>query len=118
MDNKETKENKYVCEKCRFYCNTKGRWEKHINTELHKTGKRKKRSDYQEPLQCEKCEYKTKNKTTLKTHKLSKHGTVEEKKKEFRYYCEVCDYGTYSKDAIEFHNNTKKHKQCILIKAI
>ena len=44
------KEYKYNCEKCNFKCNTKARWEAHITTELHKTGQRKKRSDFKEHL--------------------------------------------------------------------
>ena len=54
-------ENKYKCEKCNYGCNIPSRWEAHIKTTLHKTGQKKKRSDYKEPLKCEKCEYKTKN---------------------------------------------------------
>ena len=29
----EEKTNKYICDKCNFKCNTKARWEEHINTE-------------------------------------------------------------------------------------
>ena len=43
-DNKE-KEYKYSCEKCVYKCNYISQWNNHINTELHKTGLRKKRSD-------------------------------------------------------------------------
>jgi peptide subunit release factor 1 (eRF1) len=37
-------ENKYnyTCEKCNIKSNETTRWEKHINTELYKTGARKK----------------------------------------------------------------------------
>jgi len=38
-------EYKYNCKQCDFKCNIKSRWEKHVSTELHKTGKRKQRSD-------------------------------------------------------------------------
>ena len=106
----KNKENKYVCEKCNFKCNTKARWEAHIKTELHKTGQRKLRSDYKEPYKCEKCDYETKNITTMKIHKLNKHSTKLERKEKFKYYCEICDFGTFSKKTIENHNNSEKHK--------
>jgi hypothetical protein len=100
---------KYKCEKCNFKCNTKARWENHVNTELHITGHRKKRSDYKEPIKCDNCEYNTKNITTLKIHKLNKHSTKEIREKEFTFYCKMCDYGSFSKDSFDIHNNTKKH---------
>lgn len=103
--------NKYECEKCNFKTNIKSRWESHIRTELHITGTRKKRSDCKEPLQCDRCEYKTKNKTLLIQHKLNEHASIEERKKEFRYYCENCDYGTFSIDLYNRHIQTDKHKK-------
>jgi len=51
----EQKINKYICEKCNFKCNTKARWEAHLNTTLHQTGIKKKRSDYKEPIKCDYC---------------------------------------------------------------
>ena len=101
---------KYICEKCNFKCNTKARWENHINTELHKTGTRKKRCDYKEPTKCENCDYATKNITILKIHILNKHSNKQIREKEFTFYCKSCDYGSFSKDSIEIHNNTEKHK--------
>lgn len=109
--------NKYVCEKCNFKCNTKARWENHIKTELHKTGVRKKRSDYKEPIKCDYCDYKTKNITTMKIHNLNKHSTKEVKEKGFTYYCKICDFGTFFKESIEIHNNTKKHKHYLSLKS-
>ena len=119
MDIKEIieKKYKYECEKCRFKCNTKAQWEAHINTTLHQTGERKKRSDIKEPFKCaggtsgEKCEYKTKNKTTLKQHYLNDHGTLEEREKEFKCYCKVCDFGTFSIDIYKNHIESEKHKK-------
>ncbi len=100
---------KYKCDKCNYNCNILSRWEKHINTELHKTGKKKIRSDFKGYKACEKCDYKTLNIFTLKDHILNNHSTTEERENEFKHYCKFCDYGTYSKDLIEKHNNTKKH---------
>ena len=104
------KESKYNCEKCNFKCNTKARCEAHINTELHNTGQRKKRSNFKNPFKCENCEYTTKNITTMKIYKLNKHSTKKIRGKEFTCYCNICDYGTFSKDSLEIHNNTDKHK--------
>ena len=100
---------KHICEKCNYKCKFKSELEKHLNTELHKTGKRAKRKDYKGEEICIKCDYKTKNKTTMKQHKLNEHGTIEEREKEFKYYCKDCDFGTFSIDIIEKHKKTKKH---------
>jgi len=113
----EVKTNKYICEKCNFKCNTKARWENHIKTELHKTGTRKKRKDYKEPIKCENCEYTTKNITTLKIHKLNNHATKEEKEKQYIYYCKLCDYGSFYEDVFNKHSNTIKHKYNTMIQS-
>ena len=101
----------YNCESCRYKCNNIANWKKHIATELHKTGKRKKRSDYGGPYECEECEYKTNNATTFKQHRLNSHSSKETREKEFKYYCKLCDYGTFSKQLIEKHNGSDKHKK-------
>lgn len=107
---KNEKKIKYTCDKCNFKCNTKARWEAHINTELHKTGQRKKRTDCKEPTKCEKCDYKTKNRLILEQHILNEHSTLEEREKGFKHYCKICDYGSISKDLFERHLNTDRHK--------
>ena len=58
-DNKQINkvEYKYICEKCDYKCNFISQWNLHINTELHKTGKRKKRTDKTEVGQCKDCDY-------------------------------------------------------------
>ena len=111
-DNKEISY-KYVCDKCEYKCNYDSEWLKHCNTELHKTGIRKKRSDIKDPIKCNDCLYSTKNKTMMKQHKLNEHSTKQERKKEFKFYCECCDFGTFSKDLFEKHNNTDKHKNYV-----
>ena len=110
----EEKEYRYNCDNCKFYCNEISKWEKHIETEKHKTGKRKIRMDFKGPYKCEKCNYETKNATTYKQHKLNIHSTIEERQKEFKYYCKNCDFGTFSKDIIEKHNKSDKHMKNIL----
>ncbi len=106
----DVKKYNYTCEKCNLKCNEKARWEKHINTELHKTGARKKRKDYKEPLTCDGCDYSTKNLTTMKVHKLNKHSTKEERGKQFIYYCKLCDFGCFFIEFMDTHNDTEKHK--------
>ena len=78
---------KFNCEKCGFKCRFESQWIKHIETELHKTGIKKKRSDIKEPYKCDKCLYETKNIVVFKQHKLTEHGTKEEREKEFKFYC-------------------------------
>ncbi len=35
----------YICDKCDYKCNFISQWNNHIKTELHKTGKRKTRTN-------------------------------------------------------------------------
>ena len=105
---------KYVCGNCKFKCNFKSQWDIHIVTELHRTGKRKKRSDYKEPQKCDICDYKTKNTITFIKHTLNEHATKKERKEGFKYYCEYCDFGTFSNDTMNLHNETKKHKKQLM----
>ncbi len=106
----EEKKYKYNCDNCSFYCNEISKWEKHIETEKHKTGKRKTRSDYEGPYKCEKCNYENINKIAYIQHKLNSHSTIDIREKEFKYYCKLCDFGTFSDKAIKKHNLTEKHK--------
>lgn len=101
---------KYVCEQCRYKSNDIHRWNKHLTTELHKTGKRKVRCDFHGPYNCEECDYKTLNATTFKQHKLNEHSNKEKRETEFKFYCKVCDFGSFSKQLFEKHLTTDKHK--------
>jgi hypothetical protein len=103
-------DSKYTCEKCNYTCNYKSLWEKHISTELHKTGKRKQRSDVKSPYKCEECEYQTKNTVAFKEHKLNYHSDKETRMKEYTYYCKYCDFGSFSNKDYLKHEDTKKHK--------
>lgn len=104
---------KFNCEKCLYSTNYKSSWLKHINTEIHLNGIRKKRSDYKEPFKCEKCDYHTKNRTTLKKHFLDEHADKKQRKEEFKFYCVDCDVGSFSIDSYNTHLNTEKHKKII-----
>ncbi len=49
-------------------------------------------------------------------HKLNNHSTIEEKKKEFKYYCSYCDFGCLYENFMIKHNETTKHKYKVSIK--
>lgn len=106
----DDKKKTFVCEKCNFSSRFKSHWDKHIETDLHKTGKRKQRIDIKEAYKCDKCEYKTKNIITFKKHKLNSHADKDMRSKEFKYYCKYCDFGTFSENLMKTHEDTKKHK--------
>ena len=101
---------KFNCEKCNYSTNFKYSWNKHCNTILHKTGKRKIRKDrIQENYICNKCDYITTNKNNYLTHILNNHSKKEERKEKFKFYCEKCDFGVFVKSSFEKHLITKKH---------
>lgn len=114
IEDKNIKVNKYICEKCDYKCKFLCEWKKHCESGLHKTGERKKRSDYVEVEKCDKCNYKVQNKTMMKEHYLNEHGNKKERESEFKYYCKECDFGTFCEKRIEIHKKTKKHQKYIL----
>lgn len=109
---KELDEKPHKCEKCNISFKFKSQLEKHCKTELHKTGKKKTRSDKKEEFKCEICNlYTTNQQTNLKLHILNNHKTKEERKNEFPYYCELCDSGCMEEKLYKKHLETKKHKK-------
>lgn len=101
----------YICEKCNYKTHLLDSYNKHCNTELHKTGKRKVRKDrLAENYKCEKCDYITTTKLNIKTHMLNNHSNKEEKKNGFKFYCEKCDFGVFTETSFDLHLKTKKHK--------
>lgn len=108
-------EQKYYCEQCHFECQHKSTWERHIETILHKTGKRKQRCDIKDPYKCDICGYVTKNIVIFKDHRLTKHGNADQRKQEYKYYCEYCDFGTFCEKEFVKHTQTKKHTNFINI---
>lgn len=108
MDNTEYKFN---CDKCNYHTNIMISYNKHLEGTLHKTGKRKTRSDRKKDIyKCDLCEYSSTNEHNYKTHFLNNHSTKEERKKQFTYYCDRCDFGNFIESCYETHINTKKHK--------
>ena len=107
-----TEKCKYYCEQCEFGAHYKSSFDKHCETVLHKTGKRKGRSDKKADIyKCDKCEYKSKNEYNCKLHVLNKHGTKDERDKNFKYYCKDCDFGVFIEQLYKLHCNTLKHKR-------
>ena len=104
-------EYKYNCDSCKFYTNYNSSWKRHIETEIHKTGKRKIRSDKKRIDKCPKCDYISKNNRSIKQHILTKHSTKKDRQTEFKYYCDKCDYGTFAILLFNKHCSSKKHKQ-------
>lgn len=104
----------HICEKCNYKCKYESEWKKHCESGLHKTGIRKKRSDYREVEKCDKCNYKIQNKVMMKQHYLNEHCGKKEREEGFKYYCNECDFGTFSEKTMLKHNNTEKHKKFIL----
>ena len=109
----EETEYKFIYNKFVYKCNYTSQWINHSNTKNIFNMIYKKRSDYQEDNKCDKCDYTTRNIVTMKKHVLNKHGTLEQREKEFKFYCKICDFGTFSKDTIEVLNNSDKHKLSI-----
>ena len=104
----DIKENKFYCEKCNYGCNIISRWEKHINTVLHITGKKKIRSDSKEINNCEYCDFQRKNIHQFKEYQLNYHSTKEEREKS-KYYCKDCYQIFFSPNYFNKHNIGKKH---------
>jgi hypothetical protein len=101
---------KFKCEKCNFYTNYNSALLKHNETEFHKTGKRKERTDKKSPYKCSICNYETKNIISFKQHNLNDHSTLEQRKSGFKFYCEKCDFGIFSIDLFNKHIDSEKHK--------
>jgi hypothetical protein len=102
-------EKTYKCEKCNYGTNVKHAYEKHLETEKHKTGKCKTKSNKLYPEKCEKCGYVPYNNQSYVQHILKLHATIEEKKEKFKFYCEKCNYGTYYEKYYNKHLENKIH---------
>jgi len=100
---------KFNCQQCDFHCNFESKWKIHCDTGLHKTGKKKTRTDKKLLDKCTFCDYKATNNTTMKQHILNHHKTKEERKGQFTHYCEYCDFGTFAKPLYDNHLKSKKH---------
>jgi len=99
------------CEKCNKTFTSNAHYLIHCETEIHKTGQRKIRSDKKDDLKCTICNiYTTKQKSTMRIHVLNNHSNKETKKSNFKFYCEACDYGIINEKKYNEHLATTKHK--------
>lgn len=104
-------EYKYYCEQCKYGTNIRNSYEKHTESTLHITGKRKQRpKKIKEVFKCDDCEYESTNKNNYLTHRLNNHSTKKERKKKFPYYCGKCDFGVFTESSYNKHLDTKKHE--------
>ena len=77
----------FYCDKCRYGCKFKSEYDKHCDTGLHKTGKRKPRSDKKEDnYKCKQCDYETHNIGNYKIHVLNNHSDEKTRIKSFKHY--------------------------------
>jgi len=109
MDKKE-----YVCKKCNYKTEFKHCYEKHLTTQLHKTGKRKTRSDKKVPDKCPHCLYTSKVNTDMQTHIITKHMSQDEQKEKFPFYCDHCKQGVLYKSQYDRHLDSTKHKKQLI----
>ena len=109
-------EYKHYCEKCNYKTNIRHSLLQHFNSELHKTGQRGIKKKAVEIYQCNDCEYNTIKKSNYLTHKLNNHSSIEERKKEFKYYCDICDFGVFTESSYKKHIESKVHQKINKIK--
>lgn len=101
----------YQCEKCNYECKFKSEYDRHCNSELHKTGKRGIKKNKVNRV-CQICKlYEASCNTNMKNHILINHKTSKDREKEYPNYCKTCDYGSFSKKIFDKHLTTKKHKK-------
>lgn len=101
-------ESKFFCEKCNYRTDIASCYKQHLETILHKTGKRKERCD-KTLYKCNDCNHENYNKQNFLIHVLNNHATKEERKEKFKYYCDFCDFGIFVKSMMDTHMRTNKH---------
>jgi hypothetical protein len=101
---------KYFCEKCNYGTDIRYSLIQHEETELHKTGIRKKKPIKEKKYyHCTDCDYKSDNNNNYLTHKLNNHSTKEDRATQFKYYCSCCDFGVFTDSSFDKHNQTVRH---------
>jgi hypothetical protein len=109
IENKE-----YICEKCNFRTYYNNSYKKHLQSQLHLTGRRKERGDKVIPDRCPHCLYTTKVNTAMQTHIIRNHMTQEEQKEKLKFYCDHCKLGTLSKAQFDRHLQSTRHKNKLI----
>jgi len=113
MEKENEKEKEYKCENCNFLTYKKVNYERHLKTEKHITGIRKKRSDKKEN-KCEVCDNIYSSRRSLNEHKLNKHSNKKEKEEKYKYYCKECNVGNIYEINYKEHIKSEKHKRMML----
>lgn len=106
---------KYICIQCKYECEYKSHWDQHILTEKHNNNGKIIKKEIRNKV-CKVCSYKANTYSDARNHYLSKHGTNEEKLKEYPYFCKTCNIGTFGKSIYTAHCTSKKHLQCTTVK--
>lgn len=75
-------------------------------TNIVKSGIKKSKS-------CSICNQVCLNHLNLRHHILTRHSTIEERKKE-KYYCDVCDNVFFCKYYMDIHMKSKKHNDTFI----
>jgi hypothetical protein len=102
----------YKCEECNFTASTPSNFLKHLTSEKHKRHGEKKVN------KCDICDYVSNSIYNYNVHKITQHGSSEEKKEKCPFYCDICDVGFFSKIFFDKHINSKNHANLKLIKEI
>ncbi len=95
------KQFKFTCEKCNYNTNLKHMLLQHYETNLHKTGKKTRKSVKEKEIyKCKSCDFTSINKNTK-----------EERSLKFKFYCEKCDFGVFTESTFDVHKNTIRHNR-------
>ena len=101
----------FTCEQCSLTFPYKSKYEAHLKSKRHTGLPKKTRKDkiYDAKCKIEGCNFVAAQFTSMQTHMLTKHGTPQERKSQFKYYCSECDFGTMGEILWKRHQETKKH---------
>ena len=100
---------KFTCEQCHISFLYKSKYDTHLKSKKHTGEAKKTRLDKIFEPQCRYCNFVAAHLTSMQTHLLTKHSTLEERQKQFKYYCKECDFGTMGEILWKRHQETKKH---------
>jgi len=99
----------WTCEQCEISFPYKSKYEAHLQSKRHTGLPKKTRKDKIWDPKCKQCNFEAAHFTSMQTHMLTKHGTPQERKTQFKYYCQQCDFGTMGEILWKRHEETQKH---------
>ncbi len=103
----EEKKREFYCHLCNFKTKSSSDWIKHIGSQKHK------RLGETLPKDCKFCGYKASSYSSLKSHLLVNHSTIEERMAH-NYYCDKCDLIFFNEKTLKYHYETKRHKNMVI----